>query len=135
MIFVDCTVGGIFAMDTGFPEEMNCNPAKLRLAIPLYQRGYRYTDENLRYILKRFIFTTDDLGSMTLEETEERYEVVTGDNQLTTWFLMLAALYNCAETPEKRQELYKILCPFGRVVLEDDTLGPYLFLEEGKVVL
>ena len=123
----------LFAMDSGFGQEINFKTDKHRLVIPLYQREYKWEDERITSLLSDIHKSSKFLGNIILDEDEVDYKIVDGQQRLTTCFLILIALYNHYHGHRLEQEtIRRSLTPFGRILIENDSVGNYLVLDDDR---
>lgn len=108
----------LFKMDTGLQGELvNFNENKRRLLIPLYQREYTWTDEKIVTLVNDIKRYNKFLGNIILDETEKYYEIVDGQQRITTCFFILACLYNKYAGRQREQETVKrLMKPYGEFV-------------------
>lgn len=127
----------LFKMDTGLQEELvNFDVNKRKLLIPLYQREYTWTDEKIVTLVNDIKRYNKYLGNIILDEGETCYEIVDGQQRITTCLLMLVCLYNMYSGRQREQEaLMKIIMPNGKIILENDSIGNYIREENGKLTL
>lgn len=136
MISFVITIADLFTMDSGFGQEINFKQNKHRLVIPVYQREYKWENERIATLLSDISQNSKFIGNTILDESDERYEIVDGQQRITTCFLTLVALYNHYQGHQLEQEtIQRKLIPFGRILLENDSIGDYVELQDGKYVL
>lgn len=70
---------------------------------------------------------TKFLGIVIVDETNTGYEIVDGQQRITTFMLILAALYNFYNGHRREQDSIKsILKPGGSFLFSNDTVGSFL---------
>lgn len=69
--------------------------------IPLYQREYKWKSEKIETLIKDIISRDKFLGIVILDYVDNKYEIIDGQQRLTTIFLALAALYNLYQGDRK----------------------------------
>jgi len=80
----------LFKMDTGQQGRLvNFCQDKRKMIIPLYQREYTWTDEKIGTLVNDIKRSNKFLGNIILDETEFCYEIVDGQQRITTCFLIL----------------------------------------------
>lgn len=123
----------LFKMDTGKKELENFCPKKRRLLIPLYQREYIWPDEKIITLVNDISDSNKYLGNIILDEAESCYEIVDGQQRITTCFLILACLYNFYNNHHREQEmLMDLMKPYGdKFVLENNSVDEYIIKENG----
>lgn len=100
--------------DDGNRMDINRN----HYVIPKYQREYAW-DNNMIIDLINDIEDRDKfLGIIILDSVDDHYEIIDGQQRITTCYMILAAIYNAYLTSPREQERIKsILQPFGENVL------------------
>ena len=112
-----------------YPEQSNFDTTKRKLLIPLYQREYKWTLEKVAALLTDIKKRDKFLGIVILDEAEDCYEIVDGQQRITTCFLTLVALYNYYEGSVREQtSLLGHITPYGEYVLQNDSVGNYISL-------
>lgn len=127
----------LFKMDTGLQGEfVNFNGNKRRLLIPLYQREYTWTDEKIVILLNDIKRCNKYLGNIILDEVETCYEIVDGQQRITTCFLILACLYNKYTGRQREQAaLMGLIKPYDEFILKNDSIGDYISEINEKIFL
>lgn len=127
----------LFKMDTGLQGDLvNFNVNKRRLLIPLYQREYTWTDEKILTLVNDIKRCNKFLGNIILDEVETCYEIVDGQQRVTTCFLILACLYNKYAGKQREQAaLKRLIKPYDEFILENDSIGDYISEIEEKLFL
>lgn len=128
------TLGRVLKLNTGNNGvDSNFNQDKRRLVIPLYQREYRWTTEQVETILRDVNFRDKFLGLIILDEKNKYYEIVDGQQRLTTCLISLIALYNSYAGYSMEQELILPYIMFdGKLTVENDSVSEY-FKKVGDV--
>ena len=89
---------------------------KFWFLIPEYQRSYVWEDDNIMELLDDLFFAYENkpdneyfLGSLVLKKLENEefpeYEVLDGQQRLTTFFIMLAVLRDLIENPKNKNQM------------------------------
>lgn len=121
----------LFKMDTG--KKKNFRDEKRRLLIPLYQREFIWPDEKIITLVNDINDCDKYLGNIILDESESCYEIVDGQQRITTCFLILACLFNYYENHLREQQmLMGLMKPYcDRFILENDSVGDYITKQNG----
>lgn len=129
--------GQLFKMDTGLQGDLvNFNVNKRRLLIPMYQREYTWTDEKIVTLVNDIKRCNKYLGNIILDEGENCYEVVDGQQRITTCFLILAYLYNKYAGRQREQAtLMKLIKPYNEFILINDSIGDYISIVGDRLFL
>ena len=117
----------LYRMDTGERSELNFQEDRRHLVIPKYQREYQWTKEMVETLLLDIKDSKKFLGIIILEQKNDSYEVVDGQQRLTTFFLVLAELFNYYDgEPLEQEAIENLIKPYGQLVLENQSVGEYL---------
>ena len=65
-------------------QEINFDPSKRQLLIPLYQREYKWTRDKVQVLINDIKQRDKFLGIVILDETQDCYEIVDGQQRITT---------------------------------------------------
>lgn len=121
------TLGKIIKLNTEHEGvEVNFNQDKKGLVIPLYQREYKWTDEQVKILLRDINSRDKFLGLIILDERKDHYEVVDGQQRLTTCLISLIALFNSYNGLSREQEtVLPYILRGERLVIENDSVKSY----------
>lgn len=129
-------VKNLYKMDTENIDDLNFHQEKRHLVIPKYQREYQWTKGMVETLLFDIRDSKKFLGIIILDQKENSYEVVDGQQRLTTCFLLLAALFNYYEGEELEQKAIEgLLVPYESLALENKSVGEYLVKQNEKYEL
>ncbi len=107
--------------------DSNFDLNKHQLLIPTYQREYKWTLQKVQVLINDINQRDKFLGIVILDEADECYEIVDGQQRITTCFLALAALYNFYYGSAMEQKsLFSYIAPYNEYILKNDTVGEYL---------
>ncbi len=126
----------LFKLDTGKKSDLlNFDEGKHRILIPLYQREYIWPDEKIITLVNDVKRCSKYLGNVILDEKESWYEIVDGQQRITTCFLILACLYNYYNGHQRDQEtLLGLMKPYNeQFILENDSIGEYIVEQDGQL--
>ncbi len=114
--------------------ESNFDPEKRQLLIPLYQREYKWTQDKVQVLINDIKQRDKFLGIVILNETQNCYEIVDGQQRITTCFLALVALYNYYSTsPLEQDSLRSYMSPYGEYILKNDSVLEYV-VQDGNML-
>lgn len=120
-------IAELFKMDSKLGDEVHFKEEKRRLLIPLYQREYKWSDERISSLINDIKRRDKFLGNIILDERDNCYEIVDGQQRLTTCILALIVLYNHYEGhPMMQSSIDKLLCPYNEFILKNDSIGEYI---------
>lgn len=124
----------LFKMDSRLGGSQNFIETKRKLLIPMYQREYKWTTDRILTLLNDIKAKNKFLGNIILDELDDCYEVVDGQQRLTTCMLILAALYSkyCGK-PMEQEFVMGLLKPFGSFLLQNDSIKDYLLIDNGTI--
>lgn len=107
-----------------------------KLVIPLYQREYKWEIEKVEALVNDVKRNAKFIGNIILDEKETCYEIVDGQQRITTCLLALVAMYNYyKEHPMEQESLLGYMQPYGDWILQNQSVGGYLTKHEGKIDL
>lgn len=126
-------VSELFRMDTGKNEEYNFAVNKRKLLIPLYQREYKWTDEKIISLVNDIERQDKFLGNVILDEANDCYEIVDGQQRITTCYLLLLSIFNRYVGHQREQESIKefIKSNDNRFILQNDSVGDFVIEKDG----
>lgn len=104
------------------------------LRIPLYQREYKWDSLRVTGLLEDVIAKEKLLGIVLLDENklENVYEIVDGQQRVTTLLFILIELYNrLATDPLDQSTVYETIHPYEEFVLKNDSFGTDYIAEVG----
>lgn len=128
-------LGNLFKMDTNV-ESANFDDLKRKMVIPLYQREYKWDNEKITTLLTDIANRDKFLGIIFLDEKESCYEVVDGQQRITTCFLTLLALYNYyKDSSYEQRRIESLIKPNGEYILINDSIGEYIGMQENELVI
>jgi len=110
---------------------------KRRLVIPLYQREFKWESSKIDCLIRDISQRDKFLGIAILDETENAYEIVDGQQRITTCFLILACIYNLLKGhPMEQQSVLKLLQPHsGTFVLTNHSVGEFATLANDMITI
>lgn len=125
-----------FMLDTG-NEHANFNHLKKHLRIPLYQREFKWTDEKISTLFSDIKSMNKFLGIVILDEGENEYEIVDGQQRITVFYLIMIGLYNhYVGSPLSQQSIINhIKAGTNEYTLVNDSIGTSFFDSNGKIEL
>lgn len=124
-------------------REPHFEPSYTRYVIPKYQREYKWTEEKVHTLITDINNRDKFLGNLILNCISDYYEIVDGQQRVTTILLILLALFNkrksdtgSGRNEEQRDLLRYIFKPnTNSPVLENESIGPYLSLQDNEIKL
>ena len=120
-------IAKLFNLNSGLIDESNFDQNKKRISIPKYQREYKWKNEKIVSLIADIKEKSKFLGIVIVDETNTGYEIVDGQQRITTFMLILAALYNFYNGHRREQDSIKsILKPGGSFLFSNDTVGSFL---------
>lgn len=110
--------------------------SKRRLVIPLYQREYIWPDEKINALIRDIGCRDKFIGNLILDEKDSCYEIVDGQQRITTCFLALASIYNYyVGQPLTQQSIKKLMLVNEAYCLKNESIGDYLSDRDNKIEL
>lgn len=121
------SIEDFFKLNQTVPNMGNFNQYKRSLLIPLYQREYRWDNDKIKALINDIKKNPKFLGNVILNECDNHYEIVDGQQRITTLVLILSQLYNRynGHTREKNDILNHLKIN-GDILLKNDSVGNYL---------
>lgn len=130
------TIKELLVLDTDGNDGENFKEEIKAIKIPLYQREYKWEEDRIRSLLLDISKRDKLLGYVILDEKDTCYEIVDGQQRITTCYLLLANLFNYYKgSPMEQESIKKIMKPYGRFVLENDSIGEYLHEDQDEIRL
>lgn len=126
-------ISQLFRLDTQKGEDANFAVDKRKLLIPLYQREYKWTDEKIQSLVNDIERRDKFLGNVILDEVNDCYEIVDGQQRITTCYLLLLSLFNYYKGHQREQESIKnFIKPYNdKFVLQNDSVGNFVTDDNG----
>lgn len=93
-----------FKLDSKRELDSNFNPHKKKLVIPMYQREFAWTNEKIDQLLQDILQRDKFLGIVILDESNDHYDIIDGQQRITTCYLTLLCLYNLYEGSQHEQD-------------------------------
>lgn len=120
-------INDFFKMNSQKGEDSNFVASKRNLLIPLYQREYKWTKDKVQMLINDINKRDKFLGIVILDEATECYEIVDGQQRITTCYLILIALYNYYRGSALEQKsLLSYIKPYETYILNNDSVGDYI---------
>lgn len=99
-----------------------------KISIPKYQREYKWTNETVKELLSDIHNRDKFLGIITLDKRDNKYEIVDGQQRLTTLTLLLVAIFNSFKTEEilvnyNQNDILSKLINNGQFIIENHSIG------------
>ena len=122
------TIGDFFLMET--TEKFPVTHQKY--VIPKYQREYKWTTEKVKTLITDINNRDKFLGNIILNKVSNYYEIVDGQQRITTILLILIALFNKNKLgsgtglSEEQRELRRYLIKNDHPILENESIGEYI---------
>lgn len=110
---------------------------KKQLLIPLYQREFKWKEEKVTSLITDIKKNAKYLGNIILDEKENHYEIVDGQQRITTCLLAMVAMYNYYfEHPREQSNIASFIKPYdGNIILKNDSIGAYLDIQNKRIEL
>ena len=121
-----------YKLNTKGSGENYFSPEIHELRIPKYQREFKWTNEKIAELIKDIISRDKFLGIIILDEHDSYYEIVDGQQRITTCYLALLCLYNRYKGHAREQASIDMLIrPFNNeFVLKNESIGSYISIGE-----
>ena len=127
-------------------ERSKFDISKKQYVIPKYQREYKWSLEQVKTLISDINKHEKFLGNIILNEFSDFYEIVDGQQRITTLFLILIALFNknklpnSSERSEEQKELFKFINHKDnqqeKIILKNESIGnDYLNIASDNIEL
>ena len=139
------TVNDFFTIANNERSKFDIN--KKQYVIPKYQREYKWSLEQVKTLISDINKHEKFLGNIILNEFPDFYEIVDGQQRITTLFLILIAIFNKNKLPnsplrsEEQKELFKFINHKDsqqqeQIVLKNESIGDnYLNISTNNIDL
>lgn len=137
------TVNDFFMIANNEISKFDTN--KKQFVIPKYQREYKWSEEQVKTLISDINKHEKFLGNIILNEFPICYEIVDGQQRITTLFLILIALFNKNKIPnssirsEEQKQLYKFIKHKDaqqqeHLILRNESIGDeYLTISDNNI--
>lgn len=106
------------------------------LKIPMHQREYLWEQKNISDLIGDIQIRDKFIGMIILDEKDNCYEIVDGQQRLTTIYLSLAIVFNRYKGSQKEQQVIRnYLCQGEELRLQNESVGKYLSIEDNEASL
>lgn len=122
-------------------KEPNFDTDRKKYIIPKYQREYKWTPEKVQTLISDINNRDKFLGNIILNKVSNYYEIVDGQQRITTMILILLALFNknrnqnSEELSEEQRDILRYLYKEDTPVLVNESIGDYIHLEKNLIKL
>lgn len=118
-------------------KDRRMDNTKASLQIPLYQREYKWNSEMVNTLLTDVNSGEKFLGLIILDEKEDCYEIVDGQQRLTTCLLVLVSLFNSLiDSPIEQKNIKSyIVRENGQISINNKSVDDYLWVRDDTITL
>lgn len=133
------TIGDLFLMTHN--DKVKFGQNQKQYVIPKYQREYTWTEEKVMTLISDINNRDKFLGNIILNKIDNYYEIVDGQQRITTIILILIALFNInkiSSSTSLSEEQRDIICYIykdNHTVLQNESLGEYIHLFQNEIAL
>lgn len=126
-----------FKLDSKRELDSNFNPHKKKFVIPMYQREFAWTNEKIDQLLQDILQRDKFLGIVILDESNDHYDIIDGQQRITTCYLTLLCLYNLYEGAQHEQDSIRglLLGEDNKCILLNDSVGRFVQIDGRKMNL
>lgn len=110
-------------------------------SIPLFQREYKWDEIRVNELIRDIKAHDKFLGMVILNKNKDGYDIVDGQQRITTIILLLAVLFNRAYKEgqngvnREQKHILSFLVKNGELILKNESIGDWLQLVDGKFCL
>lgn len=124
--------------------ESKFNFFKLQYVIPKYQREYKWNKEKIKTFCRDILNRDKFIGNIILNKVNNSYEIVDGQQRLTTILLILVGLFNhninnvINKLSDEQKEILTYLSNdelHSNIVIKNESIGKYLLLNQNKILI
>ncbi|MEE0510362.1 MAG: DUF262 domain-containing protein [Peptococcaceae bacterium] len=122
-------------------NEPNFDNNRKNYVIPKYQREYTWTTEKVQTLISDINNRDKFLGNIILNKVPNYYEIVDGQQRITTIFLILIALFNQNRLPNSKalsaeqHDILRYLYNEHHPVLLNESIGDYFELVDNTITI
>lgn len=133
------SIGDLFLMTCN--DKLKFGQNQKKYVIPKYQREYTWTSEKVQTLIFDINNRDKFLGNLILNQVDDYYEIVDGQQRITTIMLILLALFNMnkisssTDLSEEQRDIKCYLYKDNRIVLENESVGEYITLFQNEITL
>ena len=120
-------------------ESPNFDQDRSNYVIPKYQREYKWNDERVYALIADIKNRDKFLGNVIINKVGNYYEIVDGQQRITTIILILIALFNRNKNPqnelrsEEQKNILNYLLRENKFILGNESIGEYIFVNENSI--
>ncbi len=132
------TIGEFLKMNTN--KEANFDQNRIGFIIPKYQREYSWVKERVQTLITDIKIRDKFLGNIIVNKVKDYYEIVDGQQRITTTILILIALFNKSKNgskslAEEQKTLLDYIFKKDNPILKNESIGNYMLLHENEIVI
>lgn len=122
-------------------KDPNFDNNRRKYVIPKYQREYKWTAEKVQTLISDINNRDKFLGNIILNKVSDYYEIVDGQQRITTILLILIALFNQNKIPnsqelsEEQRDILRYLYKDHYPVLLNESIGNYIDLVDNTITI
>jgi len=115
--------------------------ARKNYVIPKYQREYKWSDERVITLINDIKKSSKFLGNIILNMVDDYYELVDGQQRITTIILILMALFNRnksiskSEQTEEQKKIFGFLVRDRNFILKNESIGDYVIIKDTQICI
>ena len=117
----------------------NFDRSASRYVIPKYQREYKWSEEKVITLIDDINNRDKFLGNIILDKKDSCYEIVDGQQRITTVYLILIALFNLLQTAVsdhpnlEQQNILQYLQKNADDVLWNESIGHFMRIGQNQI--
>ena len=121
-------------------KEPSFDKNREKYVIPKYQREYKWTEEKVKTLISDINNRDKFLGNIILNKVSDYYEIVDGQQRITTILLILVALFNknkisgSKNLSEEQRDILRYIYKCQQYpVLINESIGEYIHLMDNII--
>lgn len=139
MISFIAKLSEFFRMTRNIPNADNFDNDIMQYVIPKYQREYKWTEDRVKTFITDINNRDKFLGNIILDKKGNSYEIVDGQQRITTVFLTLIALFNQLRDPSyqninlEQDNILHYILKDQNYILKNQSIGDFLHLNNNSI--
>ena len=110
------------------------DPRRSSYIIPKYQREYTWNNDMIEELINDIEDRDKFLGIVILDTADDHFEIIDGQQRITTCYMILMALYNVySGSPREQERIRNLIQPAGNSILVNNSIGQFFTITDDKI--